>query len=333
MWYSGLILFIFLLFQLLPAEWHTEDYGKWAVVRFEHTPFPDTSISLSGFNSSTVFIFIPDGYQPYSEIDLIVDHHGHGAIIDPENEEKSSYPELHRQAYQLYESRKNAILIMPQAARDRASSSAGRFSRYGMFAAFIGEVCAFLRNERIVSDEAKLGQIHLNSFSGGYLITAMDISANPPELISHIKSVHLWDSFYGQQDIFYNWVLKQKGYFFNTFTPEGGTRVLSEQMRDSLRTLGIECFHALPIIDELPKVIIEPTDKYHNDVSRGEFAYGRYLKKLPLPDIDLTAAEAAVLCIRKKRFAYLLGTIQKQSSSRLSIMVFRKPKRLVSACR
>jgi len=284
-----LILFIFLLVRSLAAGWHDTGYGKWIVARFECTPFPDTTFADSGLADNSVYIFVPAGYQAEKEIHLIIDHHGHGAIIDPDNNEKPSYPEIHRQSYQLFESRKNAILVMPQAARNRASSSAGRFAQYGIFAAFVKEICTFLKSESVVPDSAELGQIHINSFSGGYLITAMDISANPLDFISHIRSVHLWDSYYGMRDIYYDWVLKHRGMLFNTYTPGGGTRLLSQQMADSLEKIGTGFFRNLPATEDLPDIIIEPTDKSHGNVSRGEFAYGRYLKNLQLPDNGMTA--------------------------------------------
>ena len=286
------MLIIFLLWQTsLSTEWYNTSYGKWTVTDFTYTPFPDTSYTGSGFTDNSVFIFVPLAYQPDSAIHLIIDHHGHGAIIDPRNQDKTSYPELHRQAYQLYESRKKAVLVMPQAARDRPSSNPGKFARNGIFAAFIEEVCLFLKNEQVTGNAARLGQIHINSFSGGYLISAMDLSHSSPEFITHIKSVHLWDSLYGQQSIYYDWILGQKGFFFNTYTPEGGTRELSEQMADSLKRLNFNISAALPAASELPRIIIEPTDKSHGNVSRGEFTYARYLKKLSLPDIDITAVE------------------------------------------
>ncbi len=286
-----LLLFLTFLSGILTAGWQECGYGKWTVTGFENTPFPDSSLSGPAFNDNSVFIFIPAGFIPDLKIHLIVDHHGHGAIIDPGNPEKISYPEIHRQAYQLYESRKNAVLIIPQAARNQPSSSAGRFSRPTMFVRFIDEICNFLKTESIVPGDAELGQIHLNSFSGGYLITAMDLHVNPPEFTRHIRSVHLWDSFYGAEHIYYDWIKQQKGYFFNTFTPAGGTRQLSVQMTDSLAKLGIPFSTMFPDTGALPRVIIEATDKSHRNVSRGEFSYERYLKALPLPDIDITVPE------------------------------------------
>ena len=285
------LLIIYLLCQTLSADWYNTSYGKWTVTDFTYTPFPDTSYTGSGFTDNSVFIFVPRDYQPDSAIHLIIDHHGHGAIIDPRNQEKTSYPEYHRQAYQLYESRKNAILVMPQAARDLPSSHPGKFARKGIFAAFIQEICLFLKNEHVTGYAAQLGQIHINSFSGGYLISAMDILHSSPEFITHIKSVHLWDSLYGQQSIYYDWILRQEGFFFNTYTPEGGTRELSEQMADSLKKLNFDISASLPAAGELPRIIIGPTDKSHGNVSRGEFTYARYLKKLSLPDIDITTVD------------------------------------------
>ncbi len=285
------MLIISLLWQTLPAEWYITSYGRWTVADFANTPFPDTTNNESGFTDNSVFIFVPLDYQPEAAIHLIIDHHGHGAIIDPRNQEKISYPELHRQAYQLYESRKNAILVMPQAARDRPSSNPGKFAWHGIFAAFIEELCLFLKNEHVTGNTAQLGQIHINSFSGGYWISAMDLSRNAPEFITHIKSIHLWDSFYGQQSVYYDWVLGQRGFFFNTYTPEGGTRELSEQMADSLKKLNFNVSAALPATHEVPRIIIEPTDKSHGNVSRSEFTYARYLKKLSMPDIDITAVD------------------------------------------
>jgi hypothetical protein len=285
------LLFLTFLSGILNAGWQVCGYGKWTVAGFENTPFPDSGYSDPAFTDNSVFIFVPAGFIPDLQINLIVDHHGHGAIVDPHNPEKISYPEIHRQAYQLFESRKNAVLVIPQAARNQPSSSAGRFSRPGMFVRFVDEICRFLKAESILPDNAELGQIHLNSFSGGYLITAMDLQVNPPEFIRHIRSVHLWDSFYGAEDIYYTWVKQHKGFFFNTFTPAGGTQQLSVQMTDSLANLGIPFSTMLPDTGELPRVIIEATDKSHRDVSRGEFSYERYLKALPLPDIDITGPE------------------------------------------
>ena len=144
------IQFIFVLAFILPAaDWHQTSYGKWVVESFENSPFPYSDMTDPAFQDSSVFIFIPDGYLQSANFDLIVDHHGHGAIIDPQNNDKLSYPEKFRQAFQLYESRKNAILIIPQAARNKSSGAAGSFTEMNGFKNFIDEVTVYLKQQKI----------------------------------------------------------------------------------------------------------------------------------------------------------------------------------------
>ncbi|TFG98222.1 MAG: hypothetical protein E4H13_10090, partial [Calditrichales bacterium] len=187
-----------LIWAELPAEiWQQTSYGRYTVIRMVHSPFPDSAYTDPAFQDSSVYIFVPRGYQKKAYYDLVIDHHGFGAIVDPANREKTSYPESFRQDYQLFTSGKNAILIMPQAARNAANGATGKFGRMGGFQRFIEEIGTFLKHEEILNMNASLRDIHISSFSGGYQIMAMDITLNPPEFLTHIRSVNLWDSFYG----------------------------------------------------------------------------------------------------------------------------------------
>ncbi len=240
---------------------------------------------------SSVFIFVPAGYLKNDYFDLIIDHHGHGAIIDPSNSEKPSYPEKFRQGYQLFESRKNAILVLPQAARNKSSGAAGKFSEFGGFENFISELTLFLKQNDRIKNNAVLRQIHISSFSGGYQITAFDISQNSPELIEKIKSVALWDSFYGRENDYFDWVLNKKNTFFSMYTPSGGTVALNRLLRDSVRTMASVVDSVYYPDQKSRHPFIQYTHRSHGNVANGEFAYARYLQQLPLDDIDIQIPE------------------------------------------
>lgn len=274
-----------------PSEWHTTPYGRYMVTGMANSPFPDTSNSGPAFRDSSVYFFIPDGYQKKNIYDLIVDHHGFGTIIDPANDEKTSYPELFRQDYQLYMSGKNAILIIPQAARNVPNGAQGKFAQMNGFQKFIAEADRLLKKEGILLPASQLRDIHISSFSGGYYITAMDISQNSPDFLTHIRSVNLWDSFYGHRDIYFQWAMRPDRLFFSSFTPTGGTVQLNRQLQDSLRIQRLE-FDTIRVSDEiLPKRLIEYTHRSHWDVATGEFSYMKYLARLPLDDIDIRPPE------------------------------------------
>lgn len=288
------IFFIFFIFfnnLFAQSIWNDVGYGQWTVVHFKNSPFPYGENNEPAFLDNSVYIFIPKGFIQTEKVDLIIDHHGHGSIIDPNNDEQMSYVEVFRQDYQLYESRKNAILIIPQAARNKATGAPGKFQEFNGFKTFIEETINFLKSEKIIFNDAELGDIHINSFSGGYWITSLDITNNSEDFLKHIKSVHLWDSFYSKEKEFFDWIFNKKKMFFNTFTPHGATTGLSNLLRDSLFNSQINfdtCFH---YENELPQVVNEFTHKNHGDVANGEFHFKKYLKKLKLKDIDITDPE------------------------------------------
>jgi hypothetical protein len=284
--------YLLILLYLFPLgvqaiEWHDTKYGKWTVTHFEHSPFPTEDSSEAAFNDNSVFIFIPAGYIKKDFFDLIVEHHGHGAIITPHNEIKLSYPEKIRQCYQLFESRKNAILVMPQAAYNKASGAAGKFAEPSGFERFLSELTLFLKNDNVIFSDADIRQIHISSFSGGYNITAMDITQNSPELVQKIKSINLWDSFYGQEEIYFDWVLNNERNFFSTYTPTGGTVSLNRLLADSLKSRAMPFDSIYGPINKIGDRFIQYTHRSHGNVARGEFSYERYLQRLPLEDLDI----------------------------------------------
>jgi hypothetical protein len=286
------VLSILLIFStILPAQWHNTGYGKWTVTKLASAPFAGFDTSDPALNDSSIYLFIPAGYRPGAKIDFIIDHHGHGAIVDPDNGEKASFAEFCRSDYQLFISRKNAILVMPQAARNRSNSSAGNFAQPGGLEKLMTDVIEFLKTENQIGADATLGDIHLNSFSGGYRITAMDLAGSSEAFLPHIRSVHLWDSFYAEKDIYFDFACRDDFIFCNTFTPSGGTTGLSRQLDRYLRENSV-AFDSLTV----PQSAVRHrgsiyTKRGHGDVMAGGATYARHLRTLPLEDISITAPE------------------------------------------
>ncbi len=273
------------------STWNDVGYGRWTVVQLQHTPFPHGKQQSAPFDNRDVYIFIPKGYRPHAQTDLIIEHHGHRAIINPQNTIKPSYVEKHRQDYQLFESRKNAILVIPQAAYNASNSDAGSFADFNGFRSFIDDVLNFLKKETVIPGRSALGGIYLMSFSGGYRITANDFTQNDSTFLRHIRSVSLWDSFYGEEQRYYDWVFHRRSLFFDFFTPTGGTDLLSRQIRDSLAAASVPFDTTFFASGKKTKIHIQFTHRGHLHVADGEFTYAEVLKVFPLADLDIIAPQ------------------------------------------
>lgn|GEM_PF-3271981 len=295
------VLIVFLV-QSLSAQsagdWKDTGYGEWKVFHIANSPFPYKPSDDPAFNDNSCYVFIPEGFIRKDYVDYVIDHHGHGAIVDPENIEQFSYVELFRQDYQLYSSGKNAILIMPQAARNKSSGAIGSFAEFNKASKFVDEITSLLISGNKLNPGTVPRKIFLNSFSGGYQITASHISNNDSSYIKKIGGITLWDSYYGNEKEYMDYVLSRRGYFLNFFTPYGGTLYLSEKMLDSLRGLSIPADSVFNAYAELPQILINATHKRHFDVSRANAIYGRVLQKLPLDDIGRLPAPQIVSALQ-----------------------------------
>src|SRR4051794_15896242 len=107
--------------------WTESEFGQQILRPFKTAPYPHAS-RADGFKGktktfprdphyvdSTIGIFIPVGFVPGSEMNLIVHFHGHMNHV-------SNVLPKYKLPQQLSESKTNAILIVPQGPKDAGDS-------------------------------------------------------------------------------------------------------------------------------------------------------------------------------------------------------------------
>src|ERR1041385_3839733 len=143
------------------------DMGRLIVTQMVSAPFPhpkrteghqykDQMYSAADhYSDSTVAIFAPHGFRADESIDFVIYFHGWRNNV-------SNVLSRYKLIEQLVESRRNAILIVPQGPRDAPDSFDGKLEDAGGFARFMTEACAIIRaNGMVKNKEFQIGRIGL----------------------------------------------------------------------------------------------------------------------------------------------------------------------------
>ncbi len=193
--------------------WISDDLGEYIITPMKNAPYPHPS-RANGFQGRNVFfpadkhymdnsvgILIPKGYTPADTVDFIVLFHGHNNNVAKE------IPQLQLRE-QLAESRKNAIMILPQGPYNAADSSCGRIEDPDGLKNLVAEVAAFLR-EAGKTTSTKTGKVVITGHSGGYKPIAFCLDVGGLE--EHITEVYLMDAAYGMLESYSKWAARGKG--------------------------------------------------------------------------------------------------------------------------
>jgi hypothetical protein len=151
------------------------------------------------YNDRTVLLAAPQTFDASRPAHIVVFFHGNNATLERDVIARQQI------VRQLADSGLNAVLVVPQLARDAPDSSAGRFWSPGGFAAFLDEA------------EAKLGDFYpeargafrrmpvvIVAYSGGYLPAVYSLTVGGDT--GRVRGVVLLDALYGERDKFANWV-------------------------------------------------------------------------------------------------------------------------------
>ena len=230
-------------FCLLSMGAAAQDYK---VIHFvsAHAPFPDTARDrghLDGdsifqpraghYDDSSVLMVVPRGFKAGSKVNLVFWFHGWHNNID-------TALRFYGLARQFAASGVNAILVLPEAARQAADSYAGKLGQDGDFGLMVKDVVAELVKRGVVSPGTVSGHMVVGGHSGGYVAIA-DILAKGGW---PVDEVWLFDALYGHVDDFMDWIGSGGGEhrFVHWFTNKGGgTDEVSDTMMLRLRQKGI----------------------------------------------------------------------------------------------
>jgi hypothetical protein len=202
------------------------------------TSFPDTAraaglldgdsviLPVAGhYDDSSVLLVIPPHLKRERKIDLIFWFHGWHNSID-------TTLQFYGLARQFAAANSDAVLVLPEAAKNAADSYGGKLRQKGDFRALVGDVMEELRNYGIVQPDASAGHITLGCHSGGYSAVA-DILANGEQ---PVDEVWLFDALYGHLPVFMDWIRSdRRHHFVHWFTNHGGgTDVVSDTLMQQL---------------------------------------------------------------------------------------------------
>ena len=227
------------------------------------------------YSDNTVAIFIPKGFQERGTVDFVI--HFHGWKTDVAN-----VLARHKLIEQLVESRRNAVLVVPQGPRNAPDSFGGKLEDPNGFKRFMGDVIETLRQEAALENKnLAIGQIVLSGHSGGYQVISAILDHGG--MTEHVREVWLFDALYAQTDRFLAWIDRKQGRFVDIYTDRGGTKAETEKLMTTLKQRGTVFFAAeeretKPTDLQGNRLIFLHTDLTHNEVIYKRHEFREYLK-------------------------------------------------------
>jgi hypothetical protein len=223
-----------------------DERGVTLMMELEHAPFP-----AAGFwhRDPTVLVFVPRHHRPAAggAVQLVVHFHGHNS-----NVERATT--AHQLREQLFDSKQNAILVVPELAANAPDSAAGKLEAPGAFARLCDDVLAMLatREARVAlgasapASGSKPGRVCLSAHSGGYHAAACVLRNGGVD----VHEVYLFDALYADTDVFRDWAIAGRGKpmssrhklvsYFTVGTTEANTRRVFAELEQAGVTVARE---------------------------------------------------------------------------------------------
>ncbi len=171
-------------------------------------------------------LVIPEQFQKTSNVDLVFWFHGWRNNID-------TAAEFYKLSKQFVASKRNAVLVLSETARNAPDSYGGKLEQPGMFKALVNDVMNELKKRSVVSSDAKSSHILLAGHSGAFRVIAYILQNGQVS----VQEVFLFDALYSQLDKYLNWIYQdQSNHFVHWFTNHGGgTDEMSDTMMVQLK--------------------------------------------------------------------------------------------------
>ena len=219
--------------------------GITVTLELEHAPFPANG---GGYADATVLVFIPNHYRVARDasVSTVVHFHGHNSTA-----ERAMI--AHQLREQLFESKQNAILVVPQLAVNAADSATGKLEAPGGFGRMLTDVLRTLdvaavraaAGRSALPANAIVGRVCISAHSGGYHAAACALRAGGLA----VQEAYLFDALYADVDVFRDWVISGHGKpmgarhklvsYFTAGRTEGNTNAMFAELERS----GVVCAH------------------------------------------------------------------------------------------
>ncbi|HEY4323641.1 MAG TPA: hypothetical protein VGN20_06635 [Mucilaginibacter sp.] len=242
-------------------------------IHSSHTSFPDTGRKnghlynnvlytfKDHYNDSTILIIAPKNLDAKKTVDFVFWFHGWGNNVD-------SAAIRYELTKQFIESKRNAVLVLAETARNSPDSYGGKLENPGEFKALVADVLKGLKDKKLISQNCASGHILLAGHSGAYRVMARIIQNGQMQ----IDEAMLFDALYGETDLFVNWIKADRQHrFVHLFTDHGGTFDESHRMvkvldDDDVLTFEVEEKAVVPAQLRAHNIIFIHSLKEHNDI-------------------------------------------------------------------
>ena len=186
-----------------------------------HVDGDDNHLPREGhYDDSSVLLVVPAGLRMGKTVDLVFWFHGWHNSVD-------TALQFYGLARQLAASGRNAVLVLPEAAKNAADSYGGKMRQEGMFKLLVADVFEELRRKKVIPSGALAGHIVLAGHSGAYSVMA--------DILEHgrqpVDEIFLFDALYGRLNTFTRWAEEGSHHFVHWFTNTGyGPDKMSDTM-------------------------------------------------------------------------------------------------------
>ncbi len=194
-------------------------------IQSSHTAFPDTAragghvydsvlyTAAGHYHDSTVLIIAPRHLDASKNVDILFWFHGWRNNVD----NAADFYELTRQ---FMDSRRNAVLVLAETARDSPDSYGGKLENPGVFKALVSDVLTGLKAQHLIPAGCSSGHILLAGHSGAYRVMARIIQNGGMSIDEAI----LFDALYGETEKYMDWIKADIHHrFIDLYTDHGGT--------------------------------------------------------------------------------------------------------------
>lgn len=219
-----------------------DERGATLVLELENAPFPAPG---SWHRDPTVVVFVPRHFRPADgAVSFVVHFHGHNSTA-----ERAMV--AHQLREQLFDSKQNAILVVPELAVMMPDSAAGKLEAPGAFQRMLDDVLRTLDTKEgraalgvsAPGAGARTGRVCVSAHSGGYHPAACAVRVGG----APVQEVFLFDALYADTDAFRDWVIAGRGKpmgqrhklvsYFTAGTTEANTRRLFGELEQA----GVVC--------------------------------------------------------------------------------------------
>lgn len=183
-----------------------DERGVTLMLELEHAPFPAPG---AVYRDPSVLVFVPRHHRPApGGVQMVVHFHGHNSSV----ERATAAHELREQ---LFDSKQNAILVVPELAVMAPDSACGKLEAPGAFGRLLQDVLATLETREARSAlgasapgfGARPGRVCVSAHSGGYHAAACAVR----DAGGGVHEVYLFDALYADTDVFRDWVIAGRG--------------------------------------------------------------------------------------------------------------------------